>query len=85
MVKIEVKGRIAGADDFVITRNEVLTAKNLGDDYRLALVEVSPDGPEHDRVRYLKRPFDDGMGVDFKTDKFVQNWAKTWAAGEDPR
>jgi superfamily II DNA or RNA helicase len=85
VVKIEVKGRIAGADDFTITRNEVLTAKNLGDDYRLALVEVSPDGPEHDVVRYVLRPFDDSMGVDFKTDKFVQNWAKTWAAGVGPR
>ncbi|WP_347350528.1 helicase-related protein [Intrasporangium sp.] len=83
--KIEVKGRFEGADDFTITRNEVLTAKNLGGDYRLALVEVSPDGPEHDRIRYLTRPFDDSMGVDFKTDKFVQNWAKTWAAGGEPR
>ena len=28
-IRIEVKGRIEGADDFQITRNEVLTAKNL--------------------------------------------------------
>ena len=58
VLKIEVKGRIAGAEDFTFTHNEVLTAKNIGDDYRLALVEVSPDGPEHDAVRYLQRPFD---------------------------
>ncbi|HZV26876.1 MAG TPA: DUF3883 domain-containing protein, partial [Acidothermaceae bacterium] len=38
VIRIEVKGRIEGSDDFVITRNEVLTAKNLGDDYRLAMV-----------------------------------------------
>lgn len=44
MIRIEVKGRLTGSDDLVITRNEVLTAKNLGDDYRLALVDVSPDG-----------------------------------------
>ena len=85
VVMIEVKGRIAGAEDFVITRSEVLTAKNLGDDYRLALVRVSPEGPEHDTVRYVTRPFDSSMGVDFKTDKFVQNWARTWADGHDPR
>ena len=56
VVRIEVKGRIAGADDFVITRNEVLTAKNLGGDYRLALVEVSPDGPDDDQIRFFMRP-----------------------------
>lgn len=43
--RIEVKGRLTGSDDLIITRNEVLTAKNLGDDYHLALVDVSPDGP----------------------------------------
>ncbi|GEL18794.1 DUF3883 domain-containing protein [Pseudonocardia asaccharolytica] len=43
-IRIEVKGRIAGADDFVITRNGVLAAKNLADDYRLALMSViQPD------------------------------------------
>ena len=29
VLRIEVKGRISGADDFTITHNEVLTAKNL--------------------------------------------------------
>ena len=32
---IEVKGRIVGATDVVVTRTELLTAKNLGDAYRL--------------------------------------------------
>ena len=50
---LEVKGRIEGADTFVVTQNELRFAANVPDAYILALVEVSPDGPEHDRVRYL--------------------------------
>jgi hypothetical protein len=51
---LAVKGR-AGAEDFSVTRSEVLYGKNA-DRYRLALVSVSPDGPEHDEVRLLDRP-----------------------------
>ena len=43
-VFVEVKGRIAGSENFAVTRNEVLLGKSA-DRYRLALVEVSPDGP----------------------------------------
>lgn len=85
VVKIEVKGRIAGAEDFTITHNEALTAKNIGDDYRLALVEVSPDGPEHDAVRYLQRPFDGTGTDDFRVIKLVLGWVKTWRQGAAPR
>jgi superfamily II DNA or RNA helicase len=85
VVRIEVKGRIAGADDFVITRNEVLTAKNLGDDYRLALVEVSADGPQADQIRYLTRPFDTTGTGDFRVTRFTFNWARIWAEGGTPR
>jgi superfamily II DNA or RNA helicase len=84
-VRLEVKGRIAGADDFVITRNEVLVGKNLGDDYRLALVRVNPDGPERDQVRYLTRPFDATGTDDFRVTRFTLNWARTWAEGGQPR
>ncbi len=84
-IRIEVKGRIAGADDFIITRNEVLAAKNLGDDYRLALVEVSPEGPQADRVRYLIRPFDGTGTDDFRVTRFTLNWARTWSEGVTPR
>ena len=69
----------------VITRNEVLAAKNLGDDYRLALVRVYPDGPEHDQVRYLTRPFADTGTDDFRVTRFTLNWARTWAEGGEPR
>jgi hypothetical protein len=84
-IRIEVKGRIAGADDFIITRNEVLAAKNLGDDYRLALVVVSPAGPHADQVRYLLRPFDGTGTDDFRVTRFILNWARTWAEGVSPR
>jgi superfamily II DNA or RNA helicase len=85
VIRIEVKGRISGADDFIITRNEVLTAKNLGDDYRLALVDVSPDGPHADRVCYLTRPFDHTGTDDFRVTRFTLNWAKTWGQGGPPQ
>lgn len=84
VVMIEVKGRIAGADDFTITHNEVLTAKNLGDGYRLALVEVSPDGPQADQIRYLSRPFDGTATDDFRITKLTLGWTKTWQQGSPP-
>ncbi len=85
VVRIEVKGRIAGADDFVITHNEVLTAKNLGDDYRLALVEVSPEGAHADQIRYLTRPFDGTSTDDFRVTKLILGWVKTWRQGTGPQ
>ncbi len=56
-IRIEVKARIAGAEDFFVTHNEVMTAMNTAPRYRLALVRVDPRGPEHDEVRYLDNPF----------------------------
>jgi hypothetical protein len=85
VVRLEVKGRIEGADSFTITKNEVVTAKNLGDDYRLALVWVSRDGASHDVVRYLERPFDETDTDDFRTLSYNQSWKRTWAQGADPR
>lgn len=83
-VFIEVKGRILGAEDVTVTRNEVLYGKNA-DRYRLALVSVHPDGPAHDRLRYLVSPF---SGIDF-TDLAVDavrfDWAELWSRGTDPR
>ena len=85
VMRIEVKGRIAGADDFVITRNEVLTGKNLADDYRLALVVVSPDGAPADDVCYLTRPFDATNTDDFRVTRFTLSWHKTWVQGGVPQ
>lgn len=51
---IEVKGRIKGAKTVTITRNEMLTALNKPDEWRLAIVFV--DGAA-DQPMYVERPF----------------------------
>ncbi len=52
---IEVKGRVAGADTVIVTKNEVLTALNKPDDYYLAVVVV--DGDEVSPPMYVACPF----------------------------
>jgi len=85
VIRVEVKGRIESADDFTITRNEVLTAKNLGADYRLALVKVSTEGKEKDELRYLAQPFDSTGTDDFRVTRFTFNWSRMWKEGVSPR
>jgi len=51
---IEVKGRVAGATEIIVTRNEILTALNKPDDFILAVVEVA--GPRT-TTHYITRPF----------------------------
>jgi len=85
VIKIEVKGRIEGATDFQITRREVLTAKNLEDSYRLALVKVSQIGPHEDEVRYVERPFDLVGTEEFSITRFTVDWNNKWSAGSDPK
>ena len=83
-IRIEVKGRITGADDFTITKNEVMTGKNLGDDYRLALVRVSDIRSAHDEVCYLTRPFENTDTADFTITRFTMNWRERWNQGGPP-
>ena len=85
VIKIEVKGRIEGASDFQITRREVLTAKNLEDNYRLALVRVSQNGPDYDEIRYVARPFDLVGTEDFSITRFIVDWNSRWNKGSEPR
>lgn len=83
-IRIEVKARLEGADDFYVTHNEVVTGKNAAPHYRLALVTVSKAGPQCDQVRYVADPF---AGVDFgdlAATGVRINWSKTWAAGTEP-
>ncbi len=40
MVLLEVKGRIVGGRDVIVTRNEMLKARNAGRQYHLAVVQV---------------------------------------------
>ena len=83
-LRIEVKARIAGANDFFVTHNEVLTALNTASRYRLALVRVDPRGPEHDEVRYLENPFARFDPGDFAATGHRGNWDTTWARGQEP-
>ncbi len=55
ILTIEVKGRVAGARDFSITRSEIICALNKADRHILALVEVADD--DTTQVRYLHDPF----------------------------
>jgi hypothetical protein len=81
---IEVKGRVAGAESFVVTRNEILHGLNVPDAWILALVEVSPEGPAADRVRYLRRPFGEGVHLPFATTSATVSWRDYWERGEPP-
>jgi len=82
--RIEVKGRLAGAEDFFVTHNEVLTALNSAPRYRLALVRVDPRGPDHDDVRYLENPFARFDAGDFDATGHRGKWETTWARGRQP-
>jgi hypothetical protein len=81
---VEVKGRIAGSDSFVVTQNELRFAANIPDDYLLALVEVSPDGPDHDRVRYLRRPYGREVKLPFDTTSTTLAWQPYWQRATEP-
>ncbi|HET9895152.1 MAG TPA: helicase-related protein [Streptosporangiaceae bacterium] len=84
LVFIEVKGRIAGADDFWVTKTEALTGKNSAIGFRLVLVSVHPNGPEQDEVRYIVDPFRDVDFGDFNATGLGGNWDKEWARGGEP-
>ncbi|WP_244951266.1 helicase-related protein [Ruania zhangjianzhongii] len=83
-LRIEVKARLAGADDFFVTHNEVLMGRNMAPDYRLALVRVDPDGPQGDQVRYLDNPFVGTELGSFISTGIKGNWPKMWARGREP-
>lgn len=81
---IEVKGRIAGAGTFVVTQNELRFAANIPDGYLLALVEVSPDGPHADQVRYLTCPYGGEVRLPFDTTSTTLDWGAYWQRGGPP-
>ena len=84
LVFIEVKGRIAGAEEFWVTKTEALTGKNAAAGFRLALVSVHPDGPERDDIRYIVDPFCDIDFGDFAATGIIGDWEKEWTRGGDP-
>jgi hypothetical protein len=81
---VEVKGRIEGADAFVVTQNELRFAANVPEAYLLALVEVSADGAEHDRVRYLVRPYGPDVRLPFDTTSTTLFWHAYWQRAVSP-
>jgi superfamily II DNA or RNA helicase len=83
-LRIEVKARIAGAEDFFITHNEVMTAMNAAPRYRLAMVRVDPRGAAHDEVRYLEEPFAGYASGGFEATGIRGDWEKMWAKGRKP-
>ena len=69
---IEVKGRVAGAETFTITRSEIGVGRNKPDKHVLALVEV-PDTGEP-AVHYLRRAFEDVGDLPFDTISVNLQW-----------
>jgi superfamily II DNA or RNA helicase len=81
---LEVKGRIEGADTFVVTQNELRFAANVPDAYVLALVEVSASGPKHDQVRYLTRPYGADVRLPFDTTSTTLSRHAYWQRAASP-
>ena len=79
---IEVKGRVAGAPTFTITKNEVLYALNKGTEYILALVRV--DGDEAGEIRYIRHPFTGSNEVLFGVTSLNVDWDEMSARGTSP-
>lgn len=84
-VFIEVKGRVAGADDFFVTYNEVLFGKNAGDKHRLALVSVDPAGTDGDQLRYIANPFHSTDLGGFTATGIRGDWNAMWNQGGPPK
>jgi superfamily II DNA or RNA helicase len=79
---IEVKGRVAGADEFTITKSEILTSLNKPEHFILALVEVREDGSTD--VRYLRKPFKGSEEMYFDMTSASYQWAELFERGSVP-
>lgn len=82
---IEVKSRIdlPDHDYFFASKNEILHGKTQGDHHRLALALISPEGPEHDSIRYQDHAFDE-IVPDDSTVNIKMVFSKHWEMGTDP-
>jgi hypothetical protein len=79
---IEVKGRIAGAETFTITRSEIGVGRNKPDQHILALVEV--DGSARPEARYLMRAFEEVGDLPFGTISVNLKWKPYFERAEVP-
>ena len=84
---IEVKGRVAGAETFTITRSEVGVGRNRPETHILALVEVA-DAVATEAVatdvRYVRRAFEDVGDLPFKTISVNLPWKPYFDRGSEP-
>ena len=69
---IEVKGRVAGAETFTVTRSEIGVARNKPDRHILALVQVRTD--TEPVVRYVRRAFEEVGDLPFGTVSVNLTW-----------
>ena len=83
-IRIEVKGRIKGADTFNITRSEILLGRNAAPRYRLAVVLVDPDDASKDEIRYVDDPFHGVDLGDFGATTVTVQLSKLWPQAEPP-
>jgi len=81
---LEVKGRIEGSDAFSVTQNELRFAANVPEAYVLALVEVSTNGADQDRVHYLTRPYGPDVRLPFDTTSTTLSWHAYWQRATSP-
>jgi hypothetical protein len=79
---IEVKGRVAGADEFTITKSEILTSLNKPNHFILALVEVRDDSSTD--VRYVRKPFTGSEEMYFDMTSANYKWAQLFGRGTTP-
>ena len=81
---IEVKGRIDGAEDFIITETEFSHGHTQGDSFILALVKVAPgDDATKDQIRYIIDPFKGQLPI-WGAKALVLSMKKFWEMGFDP-
>jgi hypothetical protein len=76
---IEVKGRVRGAKNVIVTKNEILTALNKPDDFFLAVVFVDGEATE---TYYIQRPFQ--KEPDFDATSVIYNLASLLSKGATP-
>jgi SNF2 family DNA or RNA helicase len=79
---IEVKGRVAGAETFTITRSEIGVGRNKPDQHILALVEV--DDAVASDVRYIRQAFEDVGDLPFDTISVNLKWKPYFERGDMP-
>ncbi len=79
---IEVKGRIAGADTFTITRSEIGVVRNKPDTHILALAEVT--NAVATDVRYVRHAFEEVGDLPFNTISVNLQWKPYFERGEAP-